>query len=223
MDTGPEGLKNLFRAVIRHEFGPQKPVLCKFALELVDELPDWFWTESASASGKFHPEHDLGEGGLARHSLMAYRWLLDLMEANEQDMSEFMPGMVFAALFHDCCKRGMPGSEMTEHTVFEHPIFAAKFVLDKAEKFAKENKEFMDSTCDDEDSFKHDIAVAVSAIETHMGKWNENKHHDAKLPKPTTAIQFMVHLADYCASRKYTRFDDGFFDELMGTKAIDKG
>ena len=216
METTVDGLKELFRDVIRGEFGPSKPVLCKFALELVDKLPEYFWTEAASSSGNHHPEFGLGEGGLARHSLMTYRWLKILMEANEQDMSEFMPGMAFAALFHDCCKRGRLGEADLEHTKFEHPLLSAKFVLDNAEQFAKDNKDFMDKTAEDEDVFKHDIAIAISAIETHMGRWNTSKESQVVLPKPKTAIQYMVHLADYIASRKCTNWDVTFDKEQKG-------
>lgn len=213
MEATVEGLKSLFRDVIRSEFGPTKPVLCKFALELVDAVPAYFWTEAASSSGFHHPEFGLGVGGLARHSLMVYRWLKMLMEANEQDMSEFMPGMALAALFHDCCKRGLPDDTDQEHTKHEHPFFSAKFVLDKAEQFAKGNKDFFDKTAEDEDSFKKDIAVAISAIETHMGRWNTSKESQVVLPKPKTAIQYMVHLADYIASRKCTTWDVTFDKE----------
>ena len=216
METTVEGLKELFRDVIKEEFGPMKPILCKFALELVDSVPDYFWRTSASSNGLHHPEFGLGEGGLARHSLMVYRWLKMLMEANEQDMSEFMPGMVLACLFHDCCKMGMPDSDDLEHTKFEHPFFSAKFVLDKAEQFAKSNQEFMETTAEDENIFKKDIAVAVSAIETHMGKWNTSKHSQVVLPKPKTPIQYMVHLADYIASRKCTTWDVTFNREPKG-------
>ena len=213
METTVDGLKELFRDAIKSEFGTMKPVLCKFALELVDSVPDYFWTEAASSSGLHHPAFGLCEGGLARHSLMVYRWLKILMEANEQDMSEFMPGMVLAALFHDCCKRGMPGDIDPEHTKFEHPLLSAKFVMDKAEKFAKDNKDFMDNTVEDENVFKKDIAAAISAIETHMGRWNTSKDSQVVLPKPKTAIQYMVHLADYIASRKCTTWDVTFDKE----------
>ena len=203
--------KELFKKVILDEFGPTKPVLCKFAQEILDEIPDWFWKEPASSTGKHHPEHELGDGGLARHSLMVYRWLKLLLEANEPDLSEFVPGMALACLFHDCCKRGMPDKEPSEHTLFEHPVLAAKFILDRAERFAKENKDFIEKTSDDEESFKHDVAVAVSCIETHMGRFNTSKHSEVVLPRPKTAIQYMVHLSDYIASRKCTTFDFGFF------------
>ena len=205
--------KELFRKTIIGELGPMTPAFCKFSIELLDKVPEYFWVEPASSTGKHHPEFSLGEGGLARHSLMVYRWLKMLLEANEQDMGEFVPGMVFAALFHDCCKRGKPGEEQNEHTAFEHPLLAAKFVLDNAELFAKENKEFLESCIEDEDAFKHNIAVAVSCIETHMGRFNTSKHSEVVLPKPKTAIQYMVHLADYIASRKCTTFDESAFLE----------
>ena len=204
--------KELFRKAIVSELGPVNPTFCKFALELLGKVPDYFWVEAASSTGNHHPEFSLGVGGLARHSLMVYRWLKMLLEANEQDMREFVPGMVFAALFHDCCKRGLPDS-IQDHTAFEHPILAAKFVLDNAEQFAKDNKDFMDQSIEDEEAFKHNVAVAVSCIETHMGRFNTNKHSDTVLPKPKTPMQYMVHLADYIASRKCTTFDHSMIEE----------
>ena len=68
MEATVDGLKELFRDVIKSEFGPMKPVLCKFALELVDSVPDYFWTDASSLSGLHHPSFGLGEGGLARHA-----------------------------------------------------------------------------------------------------------------------------------------------------------
>ena len=204
--------RELFKKVILHELA-MKPVLCKFALELLNDIPKWFWVESASGSGKYHPEYAAGDGGLARHSLMTYRWLMSLMEANEIDLSEYLPAMIFATLFHDCGKRGsddIPAPSM----IFEHPLIAAKIVIDNAEKFVKDNKEFIEMTADDEESFKSDIAVAVSCIESHMGRWNTNKDSDVTLPKPKTSLQYMVHMADYCASRKFTEFDEGFFAKI---------
>ncbi len=199
--------KELFKKVIHSELGPLNPSLCKFAQEVLEEIPEYFWKEAASSTGNHHPEYALGEGGLARHSLMVYRWLKMLIEANEQDMRDYVPGMVFASLFHDCCKRGMPDKVDLEHTKFEHPILAAKFILDRAERFAKENKSFFETSIEDEDAFKQNVAIAISCIETHMGRFNTSSHSDVTLPKPKTPIQFMVHLADYIASRKCTTFD----------------
>jgi len=203
--------KQLFKNVILDELGPMNPAFCKFALDLLDKVSEYFWVEPASSTGKHHPEYGLGEGGLARHSLMVYRWLKLLLEANEQDMKDFVPGMVVASLFHDCRKRGPTADGISEHTLFEHPILAAKFVMDESERFLKENREFLENSIEDEDAFKHNVAVAVSCIETHMGKFNTSKHSEIVLPKPKTPMQYMVHLADYIASRKCTIFDFNAF------------
>jgi len=203
--------KQLFKNVILDELGPMNPAFCKFALDLLDKVSEYFWVEAASSTGKHHPEYGLGEGGLARHSLMVYRWLKLLLEANEQDMKDFVPGMVVASLFHDCRKRGPTADGISEHTLFEHPILAAKFVMDESERFLKENREFLENSIEDEDAFKHNVAVAVSCIETHMGKFNTSKHSEIVLPKPKTPMQYMVHLADYIASRKCTIFDFNAF------------
>ena len=210
--------KDLFKSVIYDELAPMNQGLCKFAQDLMEVIPDYFWTEPASSSGKHHPEYGLGEGGLARHSLMTYRWLKMLVEANETNMGEFYPGMVFASLFHDCCKRGLPDNVDLSHTAFEHPLLAAKFILDEAEKFCKSKPRIFEITSDTEESFKQDIAVAISTIETHMGRWNTNSDSNVTLPKPGNAMQYMVHLADYCASRKCTKFDVDWFTENLRTK-----
>ena len=205
--------KDLFRRIVLEELGISSPALCKFSQELIEAIPGYFWKEPASATGKHHPEYSLGEGGLARHSIMTYHWLKTLMVDCDQDLSEFAPGMVVAALFHDCCKRGLPENIDLEHTAFEHPLLAAKFVLDMAEKFVEKNKEFLETVIEDEDAFKRNIAVAVSCIETHMGKWTTSKHSEFVLPKPKTTVQYIVHLADYISSRKCTTFDARYFSK----------
>lgn len=207
----PEELMGLFRSILISEIGPKNPVLCKFGQELMDSLPDWFWTAPASSSGRHHPEHELGQGGLARHSLMAYRWMEALLEANTEDLSQYHSSLVLACLFHDCCKLGRPGDAMAEHTLHEHPILAAKWILDQADAFAKANADFIDQTAEDEESFRQDVAVAISCIQTHMGKWTRSTHSETVLQPPRDPLQWLVHLADYSASRKFTRFDPEFF------------
>ena len=33
-----------------------------------EAVPDYFWTDGASSSGKYHPQFAQGEGGLVRHT-----------------------------------------------------------------------------------------------------------------------------------------------------------
>ena len=35
---------------------------------LLERVPDYFWTDGASSSGKYHPQFAQGEGGLVRHT-----------------------------------------------------------------------------------------------------------------------------------------------------------
>ena len=206
--------KDLFRRIIIEEIGSSKPFLCKFGLQLIEQIPSYFWTEAASSTGKYHPEFSNGKGGLARHSLMTYRWLDELLRDNPNDFSECRPSLVLAALFHDCCKRGENDDGKGEHTAFEHPTFAAKFVMDKSSKFLDENRDFLEQTAEDEESFKEDVSMAVSCILTHMGKWTRSKHSEHIRQAPRTPQEYIVHLADYCASRKYTLFDNEFFERF---------
>lgn len=206
--------KDIFKKIAIVELAPMNAVLCKFAQDLIEEVPSYFWSVGASSTGKYHPEFSQGDGGLARHSLMTYRWLKNMIITNPADIDDFAPSMIVASLFHDCCKRGNQ-NEPSEHTVHEHPILAAKFILDKAEKFVKENKDFIELTSEDEESFKKEIGMIVLCVESHMGKWNTSKHSTIQLPKPTNPIQYMVHLADYISSKKYTSFDYDYFDDLM--------
>ena len=206
--------KDIFKKIAIVELAPMNAVLCKFAQELIEEIPSYFWSVGASSTGKHHPEFSNGDGGLARHSLMAYRWLKNMIETNPSDIDDLAPSMIIASLFHDCCKRGNQDNP-SEHTLHEHPIIGAKFILDKAEKFLSENMDFIDTTPEDEDSFKHEIGMVVACVESHMGKWNTSKYSDVVLPIPSNPIQYMVHLADCISSKKYTSFDYEYFADLM--------
>lgn len=208
--------KEVMKMVILYEIAPRSPVLCKFALELMDNVPSYFWYESASGSGNTHPLHDLGEGGLVRHSLMTYRWLKALIDGSIVDLYEYVPAMVIATLFHDCCKKGHPNQQPSEHTLFEHPFLSAKFIIDRSQEFLKNNKDFIESTSEDEEYFKEQVAVIASCIQSHMGRWNTNKSsNEIVLPLPKNNMQYMVHLADYCSSRKFTTFDLTFFNDIF--------
>ena len=50
------------------------------ALVLQDLLPEYFWVMPASTTGKYHPEVELGEGGLLRHSKAVTRIGYELLK-----------------------------------------------------------------------------------------------------------------------------------------------
>ena len=71
-------MKKLFIAEIEKITDERLRELC---LDMVNDVPDYFWTVAASSSGKYHPACDLGDGGLVRHSIMVCHVALDLLDS----------------------------------------------------------------------------------------------------------------------------------------------
>lgn len=170
----------------------------RFANTLLNRLPEYFFSVPASSSGKYHPQNDLGTGGLVRHSISVARMLDHLLEPDgyfEFD-NEQQDLLKIAALFHDCMKSGTQKEyEEDEHTKFLHPLYAANFVMTTAIK----------------SGFPYEKALFIyDAIIAHMGQWNtSNNEIGSKLPTPVSPGQKVLHLADYLASRKDINMEFG--------------
>ena len=172
--------------------------LKEVALELVDEIPEYFWVVPASSSGKYHPEISLGDGGLVRHSIMVSRIAEDLVrcEMLGRANDDYYDIARFTALFHDSFKSGKVAEDGTysDHTVFEHPRIASQFIKAKLESKGI-------------DSYL--VEIISGAIYTHMGIWcvdtygERNGNPQKALSKPRTDFEKLIHIADYTASRKY--------------------
>ncbi len=169
--------------------------LSESLLKIIELLPDYWFKEPASSTGKYHPEYALGDGGLLRHSKAAMRIGYELLNdpcigdkytAREKDL------MLMSLLVHDGLKLGLP---QEKYTRFDHPILMGKFILDKYEEIgiSKEDAEFMDNV-----------------IKTHMGPWTTDYNGNEVLEKPKNKYQNFVHMCDYLASRKciLVPFDD---------------
>jgi putative nucleotidyltransferase with HDIG domain len=173
----------------------------KFALILLSNVPDYFFSVPASSSGKYHPKNDLGEGGLVRHSISVARMLDHLLEPYGYfDFNEEQKDLLkIAALFHDCMKSGTQEEyEKGKHTKFLHPLYAANFIMTEAITH----------------SYFYEKALFIyNAVIAHMGQWNTNAI--GELPTPKTPDQKVLHLADYLASRKdiNMELDEVYFDE----------
>ncbi len=160
----------------------------KVSLEkLIELLPDYFFIEPASSTGKYHPKYALGEGGLLRHTKAAVRIGYELLNdlsiskkytAKEKDL------MLIALLLHDGFKKGL---KEEKYTRFDHPLIASKVVLDNAEAV------FLT---------KEDATFISDAIKTHMGDYTVDYNGNELLEKPHTKYQNFVHMCDFLASRK---------------------
>ena len=147
---------------------------------LVYSLPDYFFTIPASASGKYHPNYALGEGGLVGHVKAAIKIALELLKMEQyEDLLAFKDEIIVALLLHDGWKRG---KDDEGYTVPEHPKIAADVVRNYNYSYQVKG-----------------LDKVASLIESHMGQWNA----DGALPKPITQSQQFVHLCDYLASRRF--------------------
>lgn len=166
-----------------------EPSINEFAHKCVSELPKYFFTVAASSSGKYHPECDLGEGGLVRHTVNVMLILNHIMELEQYGLTEHEKDLLrVAALFHDGLKSGTQEMwESSEHTKHLHPFYSATFMMENALHFG----------------FDYNDAKFISdAIMSHMGQWTTSKYSEGTLPKPETKYQQLLHLADFLASRK---------------------
>ncbi len=156
-------------------------------LKLIELLPDYWLTEAASSTGKYHPEYALGEGGLLRHSKAAMRIGYELL-VNECIGGKYTDRekdlLLMSLLVHDGLKLGIP---QEKYTRFDHPILMANFVIEHQEEIGikKEDAKFM-----------------ADVIKTHMGPWITDYNGNEVLEKPKTKYQSFVHMCDYLASRK---------------------
>ena len=160
---------------------------------LIDLVPDYFFHEAASSTGKYHPAFSLGEGGLLRHTKVAVRiakelfftkTIGDFYSSDEKDL------IILALILHDSIKMG----DNETYARVDHPLLASKFVKENGDKLNFTNEE---------------IDLVCSMIETHMGEWVNDYQGNKVLEKPVTKYQRFVHMCDFLSSRKFldVKFD----------------
>ena len=155
--------------------------------KLIELLPNYFFKEPAASTGKYHPKYAQGEGGLLRHTKAAVRIGYELLQDlsiskkytdHEKDL------MLMALLLHDGFKKGLVEERYTR---FDHPLIAAKIILDNASEVGL---------------LKEDATFISDAIKTHMGDYTVDYSGNEVLEKPHTKYQNFVHMCDFLASRK---------------------
>ena len=155
--------------------------------KLLGLLPEYWYHEPASSTGKYHPSYALGEGGLLRHSKAAMMIGHELLEnptiggkytSREKDL------MLLSLLVHDGLKLGIP---QEKYTRFDHPILMGKFIVEHATEIGLSLEDA---------NFCNDV------IKTHMGPWTTDYNGNDVLEKPKTKYQNFVHMCDFLASRK---------------------
>ena len=162
--------------------------LRQFAVQLLTNAPEYFFTVPASSSGKYHPYFAREVGGLVKHT----RCVIFYAECNAESFNfdEHTKDLaIIAALAHDIKKQG--DNNTGSHTVWEHPELAYNYILETQ----KANANLISV---------EDATIIANAILCHMGKWQHDPQFTRSkkaFPLPTTLFDYAVQSADYMASR----------------------
>lgn len=150
---------------------------------LENGTPNYFWTDGASSSGKYHPQFAQGIGGLVRHTKAVVMFAEELLRLNTYAYmrEEYKDFVIAACLIHDTAKYGM-SDEMDKSEYKNHAENAAKAFVNWS-------------------MYEYDFCPSeflLNAVKAHMGQWSTNADD-----RPFTNIDRCVHLADYLASRSF--------------------
>ena len=150
---------------------------------LEDDVPDYFWTDGASASGRFHPKFSHGIGGLVRHTKAVVLFAEELLRMSSYMYmpDDYKDYVIAACILHDTVKYGS-GSELDKCEYANHAKNAA-------EAFA--------FWCENNTPYEPHFLL-LNAIKSHMGQWSTERED-----RPFTSIDRAVHMADYMASRNF--------------------
>lgn len=147
-----------------------------------EATPDYFWTDGASSSGKFHPQFSQGVGGLVRHTKAVVMFAEELLRMSSYAYmrDEYKDYVIAACIIHDSAKYGIDGFDKAEYK--NHARNASK-------AFAGWCEQVFDFT-------PH--YLLLNAVESHMGQWSTERED-----RPFTSVDRCVHMADYMASRNF--------------------
>ncbi len=137
-------------------------------------------TEPASSTGKYHPAFAHGPGGLIRHTKAVVMIAYELCNTRPDINRDHV---IAAAILHDMHKY----KDGSMHTCHEHPYLMAR----------------------DADNGSLPTAI-IHLIESHMGQWTTSNRSTIVLPMPENDEQWLLHYADYLASRTWLNLT---FDE----------
>lgn len=158
-----------------------------YYMDMVAEIPTYIFSMPSSTSGKYHNAKQCQTYGQIYHiymfdSILNHRLRLKINKElyptpEERDAMRCVPA------FHDAIKCGWNGSK---YTVTEHPLLAAKWVL--------------------ETKVEHDISsqykqMIADMCESHSGEWNKSRSGKVIMSEPRNQREFFIHECDILSSR----------------------
>ena len=148
-----------------------------------DYVHPYFWTDGASASGKFHPKMSQGVGGLVRHTKAVVMFAEELlrMSSYQYMREEYKDYVIAACIIHDTVKYGF-GEEIDKSEYANHANNAAVAFSEFCLNYTAYEPHYL----------------LLQAVRSHMGQWSTDRED-----RPFTSVDRCVHLADYMASRNF--------------------
>lgn len=181
----------------------KNPLIRKFLIGAIKDIPEYFFEVPASSSGRFHPKYALGEGGLLRHTKAAVMMAEHLLRLEKYSgfTNDEKDLIRCALILHDSRKSGTNAEATvtaqddstkityTSKTKPHHPRYAANAIYSNKENIKNLTPE--------------QLKFLLTGITSHMGQWNLDWATNKQiLPKPNTLHRELIHLCDYLASRK---------------------
>jgi len=147
-----------------------------------EATPDYFWTDGASSSGKYHPQFSQGIGGLVRHTKAVVMFAEELLRMSSYAYmeAEYKDYVIAACILHDTAKYGIEDFDKAEYK--NHARNASHAFFD----YCTQVMDYMPHY------------LLLNAIKSHMGQWSTEK-----ADRPFTSVDRCVHMADYMASRSF--------------------
>lgn len=171
------------------------PELQGFAKYALNSVPDYFWEEAASSTGKYHPPFAHGKGGLVRHTKAAIAIadaLFPIFCEKTGIDGYYINHVVIAVMFHDVLKFGLGRSQ---HTRKEHALDSAEWILNTGAEYSIVDPGFND-----------EVYLIGALIRTHMGVYGETPYEEHEL---IGHLQRFVSLCDYISSQ------DNYMNRLL--------
>ena len=147
-----------------------------------EATPDYFWTDGASSSGKYHPAFSQGVGGLVRHTKAVVMFAEELLRMSSYAYmrDEYKDYVIAACIIHDSAKYGINGFDKSEYK--NHARNASIAFLNYCTDYMNYEPHFL----------------LLNAVESHMGQWSTERED-----RPFTSVDRCVRMADYMASRNF--------------------
>lgn len=173
--------------------------ILEFVLECFNKLtPDYFWEGVSSSSGRFHPAVSNKEHGLVIHTKLCVWWARKLYETMCKCGTN-TDAVIAACLLHDLQKFGTVLNDDSSPTLANYSSTHGVVLALQLEKLHKQflvkndNHHYYDAT----------VAKIANCVALHMGRWTEEDISSKWKHNGTCDEEVeIVHMADYCASRK---------------------